>query len=160
LEAALADRRKPLTDSQRTEVSAVVDRAKQFIATYDLDLQPSYAELVVDGRRVSIDARTLVLDAGPHTITIRASGYPERVENIRAVPGTRETLSILLVQMVNPATEAAPAPARVEVPAEAVAEPKAPQTRTKARRVQYPWTWTLGGVGLACVPAWLTSRTS
>ncbi|MFM2416033.1 MAG: hypothetical protein RL385_756, partial [Pseudomonadota bacterium] len=156
LDAALADQRKPLTESQRTEVRAVIDRAKQFIATYDLDLQPSYAEVVVDGRRVSIDARTLVLDAGPHTITIRTSGYPERVENIRAVPGTRETLSISLVQVVNPSPDTATAPTTALAPEASAASEVAPKDlrpSPKSRGVPRPWTWPVGGGGLAAVVA-------
>jgi tetratricopeptide (TPR) repeat protein len=74
LRAALADRRKPLTAAQRTEVTALSQRAEGNIVRLSLELSPADAQVRIDGRPATLDAeRTLLLDPGRYEIVVSAA---------------------------------------------------------------------------------------
>jgi tetratricopeptide (TPR) repeat protein len=139
LEAALADPRKPLTNQQRKEVETVLGRAREFVSVYRVRVQPSGAEVIVDGHPATLNQGQLFLDPGPHTLLVRASGYEERREDLRAAAGAKDELSIEL-SVTGPAEEVA-----LEAAAPAEARPDEPPP-PKRRRV---WTWVLGGASVA-----------
>jgi tetratricopeptide (TPR) repeat protein len=139
LEAALADPRKPLTNQQRKEVETVLARAREFVSVYRVRVVPSEAEVIVDGHPATLNQGQLFLDPGPHTLLVRASGYEERREDLRAAAGTKDELAIEL-SVAGPAEDA---PVQVAAPAEPRPAGPPPPRR---RRV---WTWALAGAGVA-----------
>jgi hypothetical protein len=138
LEAALADPRKPLTSAQRKEVETVLARAREFVSVYRVRVLPSEAEVFVDGAPAPLDAGQLFLDPGPHTVVVKAPGYQERREDLRAAAGAKDELSIEL-SVVEPAQQAQPEASAAEPLAQ---EPAAQRPR---RRI---WTWVLGGAAV------------
>jgi hypothetical protein len=140
LEAALADPRKPLTSAQRKEVETVLARAREFVSVYRVRVFPGAAEVLVDGHPVTLRDGQLFLDPGAHTVLVRASGYQERREDLRAAAGSRDELAIeLSVAEAPPET-----PAEGEVAVRSERKPAAPAPRK--RRI---WTWVLGGAAVA-----------
>jgi tetratricopeptide (TPR) repeat protein len=140
LEAALADPRKPLTNQQRKEVETVLARAREFVSIYRVRVLPSEAEVIVDGHPAALNQGQLFLDPGPHTLLVRASGYQERREDLRAAAGVKDELSIEL-SVTGPAEDG---PLEAAAPAEP--RPDAPSPPQRRRRV---WTWVLGGASVA-----------
>lgn len=73
LEASLASSERQLDPTLRAETEALLERARGFVATVTVDVQPQSAELLVDGNRA--DAfRPLVLTLGEHVFELRQSG--------------------------------------------------------------------------------------
>jgi hypothetical protein len=141
LEAALADPRKPLTSQQRKEVETVLGRAREFVSVYRVRVVPAEAQVLVDGRPASLADGALFLYPGPHTVVVRASGYEERREDVRAAAGVTDELSIEL-SVAGPPPDAAPDTAEPEA---GTPQPAQPAARSR-RRI---WTWALGGAAVA-----------
>jgi tetratricopeptide (TPR) repeat protein len=140
LEAALADPRKPLTSVQRKEVETVLTRAREFVSVYRVRVVPGQAEVLVDGHPVTLNDGQLFLDPGAHTVVVRASGYEERREDLRAAAGARDELAIEL-SVAGPPPDAPPA---AETAARAEPAPAAPPGRKR-----WIWTWALGSAAVA-----------
>ena len=66
LQAALADKRKPLEGELRIKVEALLDKSRKFVGVVRLELDPKDASVLLDGKpRVSTE-RSLLLDAVTH----------------------------------------------------------------------------------------------
>jgi hypothetical protein len=96
LEAALQDTRKPLTEPQRQELSALLVRARAFVSTYRLQVRPAEAQVSIDGAPSEATASELLLDPGPHTLVFTAAGHGEQRLELRAEAGKSEELSVEL----------------------------------------------------------------
>lgn len=95
---ALVHPRKPLTPKQRTQAQRFIERARSFISTLGLRLEPGGAQLEVDGQPVSLaEDGTLLVDPGTHELVIRAPGHRQQVRRLRAEPGEEAELRITLV---------------------------------------------------------------
>jgi tetratricopeptide (TPR) repeat protein len=73
LQAAIADKRKPLTSPQRHEVLDLIDEVEHHVGTLALEIEPGDAVLSVDGREVH--DRDVTLDGGDHTLVASTAGY-------------------------------------------------------------------------------------
>jgi hypothetical protein len=139
LEAALASKVKALTDEQRLSVDDLRTRAKQFVAQYNLQIEPEDRGVILelDGRRVALDeARHVTLEAGEHTLRIGAPNTETRELHVDVKGGEQQTLRIQLeLKQLPSATSEAPA-------ASEVAEPK---------RDRLPLWLAVGGAGVAAV---------
>lgn len=91
LEAALSDRRQPLTDDQRSEVQGLLERAYRFVGRYEVEVEDG-ATIQVDGDPAEAP---LVLAIGEHRITASA-GERQASEEVRVVGGENETLRLQL----------------------------------------------------------------
>lgn len=111
-EASLADTRRPLTDEQRAHVQGLRERARAFVARYELVLSPEPAELSVDGSPTPAND-PLVLDLGEHTLRVTAEGHEPWTRTVRVEGGERERLE---VQLARVAPLAEPAPREVAAP--------------------------------------------
>lgn len=111
LEAALVDKRKPLTEAQRKEVPDLIARARHFVGKVTLEATPEDASVVVDGEPSA--SRELMLDLGAHQVLVQAPGYRD-VELKVVIDGGEDTikrveLSRLNLEVTPETTAAAPA---------------------------------------------------
>jgi hypothetical protein len=77
LEASLTETRRALTDEQRAQVSALVERARVFVGDFAIGPAPSGSQLDVDGAPTTVDGdlathATVALTVGTHELTLRA----------------------------------------------------------------------------------------
>ncbi|MEY4508339.1 MAG: hypothetical protein RLZZ450_461 [Pseudomonadota bacterium] len=147
LESALVDPNKPLTAEQRTQTRELLERARAFVSRYRVRVTPSSAQVLVDGKPVTLTKGILGLDPGPHVVLVRARGHAEQRLELRVGAGVEDELNIEL---------AATDPSRDGEPVVAGSDSASPQgssleqlrspsdirskPRPKRRRV---WTWTL-----------------
>lgn len=154
LQAALDDARRPLDDTQRLEVEALIERTRAFVGRYRVSVTPADAELLVDGRPTELGDEQLVLEVGDHELIARAPGHGELRRKLR-VQG-REDEEIALSLVPEPAATV-PAPP----PAPARAGTSAPVTTRDAAGGRL-WTWIVGGgaiaLGGASAVLWISAK--
>jgi hypothetical protein len=100
LRKALDDPRKPLTDEQRSEAQALLNRAANYIGSFTLHITPATATLEVDGFPVELEAGVLLLDLGEHQLVLRAKDHATRSLKLVVEGGERVTLPIVLDRLV------------------------------------------------------------
>jgi hypothetical protein len=99
LEAALASKKKPLTEEQRKAVEELLGRTRQFFSNYAVEVQPTSDALQVelDGKPVELGAEhKLALEAGEHTLRISAPNAVPRELRLDVKGGEQQTLRIQL----------------------------------------------------------------
>jgi tetratricopeptide (TPR) repeat protein len=128
LERALASTERPLDARLRESTEELLARARGFVATVHLDLQPRSprAEVLVDGVPVPLEAgAALTLEVGDHVVEVRDASYlPER-RKLSLHGGEHQRLQIALRKPLEPASATAD---------------------TRSRRA---WLWTGVGVVVA-----------
>jgi hypothetical protein len=86
-----------LTEQLRREVETVLlQRTREHVAEYRLDLQPADAIVTVDGRAAAIVAGRLILEPGAHTVVAEAPARMRLERRVQAAPGMREILPLHL----------------------------------------------------------------
>lgn len=110
---ALHDKRRPLTDEQRRQVEALLQRAETFVGRYTPRVQPANAELLVDGQpaRPEEDG-ALLLPFGRHRVVARCPVCTpaEKAVEVNVSGGERTTVELLLSTAPPPVAEATPPP--------------------------------------------------
>jgi tetratricopeptide (TPR) repeat protein len=99
LEAALASKKKPLTDEQRKSVEELLGRTRQFISNYAVEVKPQSEALQVelDGKPVQLGADSkLALEAGEHTLRISTPDSVPHELRLDVKGGEQQTLRIQL----------------------------------------------------------------
>jgi tetratricopeptide (TPR) repeat protein len=99
LEAALASKKKPLTDEQRKTVAELLARTRQFISNYAVEVTPpnDALDLELDGKRVELGPEhRLALEAGEHTLRVSARNAVPRELKLDVKGGEQQTLHIQL----------------------------------------------------------------
>jgi hypothetical protein len=97
LERALHSKVVPLTDRQRAEVEAALERAHGFVGRYTLALEPQRAEVRVDGEPLELNADgTLWLDVGEHELVVSATNYQSLARKLSVRGGKLEPLDLAL----------------------------------------------------------------
>jgi hypothetical protein len=145
LEAALAHPVRPLEAAQRAEAEGLLARAREFVARFTVTTDPEGAELLVDGAPTVQRDGALLLDSGPHTLTVQAPGFQTREQQLRVAAGEARTLRVVL----QPVQEARPDAASDGTPVSPGAGPRAPERRSAHPR----YTIALGSAGAAAVLA-------
>jgi len=141
LDAAVSDVRKPLTDEQRVAALELAQRARAFVATYNITLRSEGgARLLVDDRLVRLSGDTLLLNPGEHTLSVQLAARVEARHVLRAVAGTREDLTFELADATDSGSQGS------GLPTEGRAETAAPSGRSRSG---WPWTWSLSAAALA-----------
>lgn len=91
---ALASTENPLTDEQRTELTALLERARTYVGRFRVEPDPADAVVRVDGNDVG---HTVVLDIGPHTVAASAPGREPLTREITVAGGENTTLELTLL---------------------------------------------------------------
>jgi hypothetical protein len=139
LEAALASTARPLTDEQRAQVSALLERARVFVGEFGIGPAPAGSTLIVDGVEVAPDgdltsAARVALSVGAHELELRApDGRTDRAQ-VTVHGGESAALELSIVDAASvDATRIAERPDRAPVPVSSASTDPAP--------------WVLVGVG-------------
>jgi hypothetical protein len=99
LRAALESTVNPLTAEQRAEVTETVSRAEHYVAQLELTVEPSDAEVTVNGAVVPAQAggaRLMVVDPGVLEVRASAPGYDPELRQLRMVSGVRQQVALQL----------------------------------------------------------------
>jgi len=99
LSAALEDQRQPLTDEQRTEVSGMLERTKQYLGSLQVLVTPADAAVLLDGVPWDPTAGNQALALGSHTLTVHAPGYVTVTRDMYIEGGQQQTLPITLAPL-------------------------------------------------------------
>jgi hypothetical protein len=126
LQASLADKRRPLTDSQRRQVEGLLEKTKAFTAHFAIRTIPLDATLRVDGDVPVIDGDgRITLGLGRHTISVDAIGRIAEVRDIHVFGGENRDLEfrLRLVEQPLPANPMPAEPLPTQPPAATDNEP-------------------------------------
>jgi tetratricopeptide (TPR) repeat protein len=97
LEAALADKVRPLYEEERASVERDLAAAKAFLLPFKLTVTPRGAAVLVDDRPAKFDADgNLRLKKGEHMITVSVPAYLPRRQRIEVVGDENDKLDITL----------------------------------------------------------------
>jgi len=96
LSAAAESAEQPLTEAQRLEARQVIERAKGYVSTVEVELLPPGAALAVDGQPVQLEQGQLVLNPGDYQVQARAEGREPVTLTISAEAGRSTTITISL----------------------------------------------------------------
>jgi hypothetical protein len=144
LSTALVDVRQPLTDAQRSECEGLLARARTFVGSYQVRLDPATAQLSLDGAPPLRDQEGLLLvPFGDHNLRASADGYADAVTHLQVQGGERAELSLLLVPAAHATAAPPPAEAPVNTPS-AVPQPSQPSAPAEAQGfkgggLRYTW---------------------
>jgi hypothetical protein len=165
LSAALVDPRQPLTEAQRSECEGLLARARTFVGSYALRLEPGAAQTTLDGGPLVRDQEGLVLvPFGEHTLRASAAGYEDAVSRLQVQGGERAELTLVLVA----ASQASVAPVAAEPGLDsaqaqtqtAPAAPRSEEHRFIGGGLRYTWV-ALGATavfGAATVGLWYAGQ--
>jgi hypothetical protein len=97
LEAALVDKRRPLTPNQRQQVEALLERTRAFVGRFFLKLTPKATLLRIDGAPGTLENDgSLFLSFGRHSLVAEAPGYISENKEINVIGGERQELAFQL----------------------------------------------------------------
>ncbi len=121
LQESLFETRKPLTERQRSEVESLLERAKLFVGSFALRMQPDAATISVDGRQAVVQEGRLLLNPGQREIVAKAQGYETLIRRVAVDGGSSRTLELILRPLLE---KTAKLPKQEEEEAVVVSKPK------------------------------------
>jgi hypothetical protein len=154
LRAALADKRRPLTDKQHDEVQHTLDRAKLFVGHLIVELTPRDAQLTINGRIVEpeLDGGYMV-DSGFVDLEANAPGYLPVSRRMRIGGGEQQRVVLRLAS----ATPVAEAPAERSAPSHSPEPAQVAVTTQPARAATdsslSTWKWVAGAGAVVALAA-------
>jgi tetratricopeptide (TPR) repeat protein len=93
---ALTEQNKALTPAMRSEVEDLIARAETFVVSYRLELDPADTKVEVDGKVASVEDGLILLDPGEHELVASADGRESITRRLRAEPGSKGELKLVL----------------------------------------------------------------
>jgi hypothetical protein len=97
LEASLADKRRPLTATQRQQVESLLDRTRAFVGRFFLKAAPKETVLRIDGTPMTLESDgSLLLSFGRHSLVAEAPGSVSENRELNVIGGERQELSFEL----------------------------------------------------------------
>lgn len=162
LRSALEDSRQQLTSAQRSEVTELLERVAQYVATLEVIAAPSSAVVTLDGHPM---AGKVNVNLGEHELVVRADGYQPVQRQLDLQGGKSTTLEIELLALATapaPAESTAQLVAPQQVAQGAASPPEASAAHTDVKGaaqrdtplVQRWWFWTaIGAVAAGSVLA-------
>jgi hypothetical protein len=97
LKAALDDSRQPLTDVQRKECEGLLARAQTYVGVFALKLEPSDAQVLLDGAAPSRNGEGhLLVPFGEHVISASAPGRQASSTRLNVQGGERGEIALVL----------------------------------------------------------------
>jgi len=162
LSSALSDSRQALTDAQRSECENLLSRARTFVGTYVLTLEPAQANVMLDGAPLvrEADGRVLV-PFGSHTLRATADGYAESITRLSVQGGEQGELRVTLNR---PDAVAQPSVVEKNVavapPTSLATEPEPRNDRFLGHGLRYSWIalGTTAALGAASAIVWFTGQ--
>jgi tetratricopeptide (TPR) repeat protein len=148
LEAALADLRQPLTDTQRGEVMQMLSWLRSSMGTLHVVPQPREARVTVDAE---VGPGPFTLEAGPHGVRVDAEGYEPSEQRVELAAGQEQKLEVRLQPRAVAAAELAPSLQPAAAPEPAAPELFGSQAAGQARDsgdgsvLEQWWFWTAVG---------------
>jgi tetratricopeptide (TPR) repeat protein len=146
LEGALADKRRPLTSTQRQQVEGLLERTRAFVGRFFVKLSPKDATLRIDSAPAMLESDgSLLLSFGRHSLTAEAAGSLPENREINVIGGERQELAFELSVDPNAASSRRAAGTVVGAP---VAGPG-----TAGEGQSSAATWLFGGAAVAAAGA-------
>ena len=97
LESALADKRRPLTATQRQQVDSLLERTRAFVGRFFLKVSPKETVLHIDGAPASFESDgSLLLSFGRHSLSAEAPGTVAESREVNVIGGERQELAFQL----------------------------------------------------------------
>lgn len=153
LEQALDSRVRPLQGELRKTTRALLERARGYLVTLRLSLDPQDARVLLDGAPLQLDdSGAATVQVGDHTLDVQAEGHVAVRRRISVAGGQDQRLRIQLMPLADPASSSAEAPP-TSVPTDTA--------RDGGAFYEQWWFWTLAGVvvaGAATTGVILTTR--
>ena len=147
---ALRSGRKPLTQPQREELAALLQRTYSHVGRLRVELVPAQARLSVDGQLAhSDDSRALLLTPGLHRLEASFEGYRNQARTLVIERGEQGTAVLVLEAIVESAaaSSATHAPTAPDMPPE---QPEPAGTAKSSRpRALGTARWVALGTGAA-----------
>ncbi|XXY51762.1 hypothetical protein WME91_11535 [Sorangium sp. So ce269] len=143
------EQREALPPAQQRRFGEGLRKARPFVATLILAVDPPDAEVFIDGKAIGRTARTykLFFEPGHHIVRARAPGHGESMHGLRAVAAAEHEISMKLpdaaVSRAKGQAPAPPEPASASPPARAQA-PGPPADPWAS----WPGTLRIAGIGL------------
>ena len=96
---ALTEPRRALTDAQRIETEALVERAGTFVGRFRVTTDPPGAEVRIDGETPRRgEGGSVMLSVGEHTVVARAPGRDDATRRLTVTGGEDETVALTLAR--------------------------------------------------------------
>jgi hypothetical protein len=147
LSESLSDTRRPLTQKQREEVTATIERAKLFVGYLKLTVVPESASVTINGQPIHRDASgTTITDTGWLDVELSAPHFKTMLRRVQVNPGDQQSLNVHLESEDEAQVRAEPVP----LPAPKAAYEPAPSSETKSSALG-TWKWVAGGAAIAGV---------
>lgn len=123
LNAALAEKNKPLSPDMRASVNQLIAKAHEFVGKVTLASEPPNAKLLVDGKEPQVEADgSVLLDVGTHVVSATLDGYKPTNLRISVEGGADQTVRVplepLLAIAAVPAIDPLAGPKTVQPPAQ------------------------------------------
>jgi hypothetical protein len=97
LEAALSDKRRPLTATQRQQVESLLERTRAFVGRFFVKLTPKETTLRIDGAVGALESDgSLLLSFGRHSVVAEAPGHSPENREVNVIGGERQELPFQL----------------------------------------------------------------
>lgn len=168
LAAALGDTRQALTDAQRKECETLLGRSRTFVGAFVLKLEPSTADVTLDGTPPARDGEGRILVSfGEHTLRAVAPGFQDATSKLAVQGGEQGELRIVLYrpQAVASAAPASSVEKTVQSEAPTPSGTSEPAERTHARGfighgLRYSWVALGAGalLGGAAAASWFVGQ--
>jgi hypothetical protein len=164
LTAALADTRQPLTPAQRKECEALLVRARTFVGSYALSLEPPRLALTVDGSAAEFDTDGhLLVGFGEHTLQASAPGYDTTTKPLSVQGGEAASMEIVLQLSEAQTMAGSPSTQEHTAPRGAPLVPRtspAPAASLHTGGLKYTWVALGAGAvfGGAAVGSWIVGE--
>ncbi len=104
--------RYPLEDKRREKAESLLERARQRVGAFTVELSPREAEIKIADQPLELDDKgRAFLEAGRHPVTVSADGYQTLTAELEVKGGESKELIYVLQKARAPETELAAAPA-------------------------------------------------
>jgi hypothetical protein len=152
LRGALSDQRRPLTDKQREEVQATLERARLFVGYVVVDLSPKEAQLTINGRAIEPELDgSFMVDGGWLDLEAAAPDFNSQSKRIRIGGGERQRVVMHLAPSVRIAEVSEPAASSQPVASLGVASsPRTSDSEPGSRPLQ-TWKWVAAGAAVVAL---------
>ena len=154
LEQALASEENPLTGTLRSDAEQLLARANGFVARVHVAVEPSHAQVRLDGANVVVAHDSpLLLDIGEHVLEAEAPGLARATRPVQVLGGETLRLALRLAPQAAALSPAHAAATLADEPGALAHHTERPTARPLYKR---PWLWV--GIGaVAAVAAGVTA---